>query len=172
MDWKKFFTPHENWKRELIIFFAGLISGAVILFAGMILCLRFHLVEEYTSSRVFEEAALGLPDTVAESVPEWSTAYERCFLPALPNGKRIISYKLCNQAYAHSMLSDPDDRRAAAAIPCTFAIFEREDGSAGLVRYNTRLLGWIFGGAPGAVFREAVSADQEKLIRDMAFEKK
>lgn len=171
MNWKKFFTPHENWKRELVIFIAGLISGAAILLVAGIYYLRNHLVEEYVCDKNFDEVAIGFPETVTDSIPEWSTSFERCFLTVLPNGKRIISYKLCNQQYAHSMLSDPDDRRAAAAIPCSIAIYEREDGRVGLVKYNTKLLGWIFGSAPGSVFRESVSADQDKVIREMGFVK-
>lgn len=172
MNWKKFLTPRDNWKRELVIFIAGLISGAAILLVAGIYYLRNHLVEEYVCGKPFDEVAIGLPSVAADSIPEWSTSYERCFLPVMPNGKRLISYKLCNQTYAHHMLSDPDDRRAAAVIPCSFAVYEREDGTAGLVRYNTGLLGWIFGGVPGTVFRDAVAVDQEKLIRDMGFEKK
>lgn len=171
MDWKKFFTPRDNWKRELVIFIAGLISGAAILLVAGIYFLRHHLVEEYTCNQPYDEVAIGLPTVAAETIPDWSTSYERCFLPNMPNGKRLISYKLCNQKYAYSMLSDPDDRRAAAVIPCSFAVYEREDGTAGLVRFNTRLLGWIFGGVPGSVFRESVADDQEKLIRGMGFEK-
>lgn len=169
---ESFFTPARFWKREIWIFVVGLICGAGLLLLAAGLYLRTHLVREYVSELAFDEAAAALPAKIHKHMPEWTVSREACTLPALPDGKRMTVYKLCNKKYANQLLGDSSDRRAAAALPCTFVLFERPDGKAGLVRFDVRLLGYVLGGTPSLVFPGAVAPDQERLLKALYFQPK
>ncbi len=165
-----FFTPSKFWKRELWIFLAGLVSGAGLILIIGVMYLRSHLIEEYHSDMPFEAAVSALPDKTIELFPNtWTVTRDSCALNELPDGRRMVLYRLCNRQYAHQLLAAPDDRRAAAIVPCPFALFEHSDGTAGLVRFNLSFLGRILGGAPAAVFPDEVAPDQEKLLKELGF---
>ena len=157
--------------REVLIFFCGLISGAALLViaAGAYLRGTGGVIQEYEADMTFEAAEKIFPDTAAALPGGWSVGRENCMISQLPDGSKLAVYKLCQSAYAAQMMADPGQRRIAAVLPCSFALYEVPGGKVRLARLNRAWLGWLLGGSPRELFNGVIADEQHKLLESCGF---
>jgi len=158
----KFFTPSRFWKRELWIFLCGIVCGAGLLLIAAGLALKKNIIAEYHSPMPFDEAVQSFTRLIAEKMPGWTVSTEGCMAPKLPDGRRMIIFKLCNRKYAADLLTSSS--RIAAVLPCAMTLQEQSDGSTALVRLNISLLSVILGGEAGRIFRDVILPEQQRLL--------
>ncbi len=160
--------------RELLIFLAGIITGA----AGLALCaglfFRHIFIEEYRTDRPFAEVAAAFPDKAVSLSPAWSVSRDNCMTPVAgqPGAeRRLMIYRLCNPAYAQAMLEAEETRRISAILPCSVALYETENGGTALARLNSTLLAWLIGGTPEKIFSGQIAPFQKNLLNQFDFRK-
>lgn len=76
--------------------------------------------------------------------------------------RRVKVVKLCHPQYAGSVLRT--DRRMAALMPCSIAVYEDDDGTVRISKMNTGLMGKMFGGNVAQVMGEHVARDEAKML--------
>jgi uncharacterized protein (DUF302 family) len=78
---------------------------------------------------------------------------------------RVKLVKLCNAEYEKSVLTT--DRHVSTMMPCTFSVWEGDDGKVYLSKMNLALMAKIFGGNVAKVMGKKVVQDEEKILRDL-----
>ncbi len=76
---------------------------------------------------------------------------------------RMKIVKLCNPDYAESLLSADDSKFVGVMMPCSVAVYEKEDGNTYVSAMNMRLMSHLFGGNIGDVLGEVAAADAKIL---------
>lgn len=78
---------------------------------------------------------------------------------------RVKLVKLCKAEYAKDVLTT--DRNISTMMPCTFSVWEGDDGKAYLSKMNLALMARMFGGNIAKVMGKKVVHDEEKILRDL-----
>lgn len=156
------------------------LSGIAGLVLGTVLCaaLIFRVV---LPARIIvtHESRLGFDETVAaleRSIPTagWriSAVTDLCGGVADPNTSLRPPLKLvsmCKAEYAEIVLST--DPHIAAIMPCTFAVWERQDGRVFISQMNTTVIARLFGGRAGDVLGRRVAWDEKIILGDIVYKK-
>lgn len=148
------------------VFTAGCLWGIGLALIVITLFLRYNLVEEFQCAGNFDESVNQLVKSVG-AVKGWSMEQVVCSLPNTSDNCRMRTFKLCNAQYAKAMLNDQDARKVSSVIPCTFSIYEKQDGKTYISRLNVRVLGFIMGGIPGRIFPQNVNPEQKKILENI-----
>jgi uncharacterized protein (DUF302 family) len=77
---------------------------------------------------------------------------------------RVHLIKLCEPNHAAEVLAD--NRQMACLMPCTFAVYEGDDGAVRVSKMNTRLMGKLFGGSMGRVMGGTVARAERAMIAE------
>ena len=77
-------------------------------------------------------------------------------------GPRVKLIKLCKPDYAKSVLAS--NRDVSVMMPCTFSVWESDDGKVYLSRMNMSLMAKMFGGNVAKVMGGKVVKDEEKIL--------
>lgn len=147
-------------------FLAGSLWGIVLVFVIGTVYLRYNMVQEFQSAGTFEETLKKLRTSVG-NVKGWTMEPVMCSLPNTADNCRMRTFKLCNPQYAKAMLNEQESRKVSSIIPCTFAVYEKQDGKTYIARLNVSLLGFIIGGVPGRIFPQSVDPDQKRILEDI-----
>ena len=144
------------------MFFAGMLWGAVLAFILGVVFLRSALILEYKSGYDFKTTI----SKIAESAKAtgWIVKRPSCSLPAPCDGSAIASLRLCRLKYANELLADEKERKISAMIPCTIAVYTRNDGQTYIAKANMGLISQLLGGTPGKVFPHNIEPEQERII--------
>jgi uncharacterized protein (DUF302 family) len=78
---------------------------------------------------------------------------------------RIKLVKLCKAEYAKDVLTT--DRHISTMMPCTFSVWEGDNGKVYLSKMNLALMAKMFGGNIAKVMGKKVVHDEEKILRDL-----
>jgi uncharacterized protein (DUF302 family) len=78
---------------------------------------------------------------------------------------RVKLVKLCKAEYAKDALTT--DRHISTMMPCTFSVWESDDGKVYLSKMNLALMAKMFGGNIAKVMGKKVVHDEEKILRDL-----
>lgn len=73
---------------------------------------------------------------------------------------RVVEF--CKADYAHDMLEGNPE--VAVLMPCTFAVYEGDDGKVYISRQNQRLMARMFGPAVAKVMGEGVARDEAGIF--------
>jgi len=73
--------------------------------------------------------------------------------------------KLCNAEYAKSVLTT--DRHVSTMMPCTFSVWEGDDGKVYLSKINMALMAKMFGGNIAKVMGKKVVHDEEEMLQGL-----
>ena len=121
---------------------------------------------------VTRESRLGFDETIAameESIPAhgWvlSTVMDMNKSMAkhgVEFGPRVKLVKLCKPEYAKSVLTS--DRHVATMMPCTFAVWEDDDGRVQVSKMNLALMAKMFRGNIATVMGERVVEDEKAIL--------
>ncbi len=157
--------PHKN-KRIIVI------SGIIGLVAGVIICAVSIVVMMPSMMIVTEECSLGFDETVAaleksivengwvvSTVADMNKSMAKHGVEFAPRVKLI---KLCKPEYAKSVLET--DRHISTMMPCTFSVWEGDDGKVYLSKMNMGLMAKMFGGNVAKVMGGDVAREEEKML--------
>ena len=78
---------------------------------------------------------------------------------------RVTLLKICHPDYARSILTT--NRDVSVMMPCTFSIWENNDGKVYISGMNTGLMGKMFGGNVAHVMGGKVSRDEKQMLADL-----
>ena len=153
-------------KRGLLI--GGLVGVAV----GVVLCGTAVVWAMPRMMIVTQESQLGFEETVAaleKKIPEhgWvvstvSDMNKSMAKHGVEFGPRVKLVKLCKPEYAKSVLTT--DRHVSTLMPCTFAVWEGDDGKVYLSKMNMPLMAKMFGGNIAKVMGGSVARDEHAIL--------
>jgi len=78
---------------------------------------------------------------------------------------RVKLVKLCKAEYAQSVLAT--DRHISVMMPCTFGVWEGDDGKVYVSKMNMGLMAKMFGGNVADVMGGHVAEDEEKILEGL-----
>ncbi len=73
---------------------------------------------------------------------------------------RVVEF--CKADYAYDMLTDKPE--VCTLMPCTFGVYEGDDGRIYISGMNQRLMGKVFGGTIAKVIGERVAQDEARIL--------
>ena len=74
---------------------------------------------------------------------------------------RVVEF--CKADYAHDMLKDNPE--VCTLMPCTFGVYEGDDGKVYISGMNQRLMGKMFGRTIAKVMGERVARDEARILK-------
>lgn len=148
------------------------VSGIIGLVAGMIICAISVFVMMPSMMIVTEECSLGFDETVSaleknivengwvvSTITDMNKSMAKHGVEFTPRVKLI---KLCKPEYAKSVLET--DRYISTMMPCTFSVWEGDDGKVYLSKMNMGLMAKMFGGNVAKVMGGDVVREEEKML--------
>jgi uncharacterized protein (DUF302 family) len=146
----------------------GLVAGIILTVVAMVLTMRSKMVVPERSSRSFE-ATCEAVENVVPSAEGWSFPMESFDMSAkleekggLPNNvKRIRLYFICNAKVAKVVLGAQP--KLSAIMPCTWSVYELDDGSVWVSHMNIALMSKMMGGVVGSSMASVAEADDRFL---------
>jgi uncharacterized protein (DUF302 family) len=153
-------------KKYIGAFFAGFLWGLALTFIFSITYVRRNIILENQSKYGFDETVKKVVDNIMAN-KGWTVKTGGCYLPQTMDGCNMRLLKLCNLKYAETMLTDEDDRKVSAVIPCSMAIYQKPDGKTYISRLNVSLMGRFLGGKPGSVFPGPVYSEQNTALKNI-----
>jgi len=157
--------PDKSYRPTLLYLLIGLIAGAVLTGAAVVTAMPKMMI-------VTQESQLGFDETVAaleQAIPEhgWvvstvSDMNKSMAKHGVEFGPRVKLVKLCKPEYAQSVLTT--DRHVSTLMPCTFAVWEGDDGKVYLSKMNMPLMARMFGGNIAKVMGGSVARDEHAIL--------
>jgi uncharacterized protein (DUF302 family) len=74
---------------------------------------------------------------------------------------KILS--ICQPDHAYAILSESDNRKVTAMMPCRIGVFEGDDGQVYVARMNIGLMSKMFGGTIQTVMGQVAAEEHEML---------
>lgn len=147
-------------------FIAGLVCGLVFTAGWVIALMRARMIEVHKSLYGFDEtvskleqAVLGAGWLLSDS-KRMNDSFEKKQVFFAP---KVHLIKLCEPHHATEVLKD--NRRVACLMPCTFAVYEDDDGAVFVSKTNTRLMGRVFGGSVARVMGGSVATAEKAMLK-------
>lgn len=150
------------------------ISGMIGLVIGFLLCGVVVFTTMPSLMIVTAESKLGFDETVAaleKRIPErgWVISGDKPIDMNKSMAKHGVTFeprvklvKLCKAEYAKSVLTT--DRHVSTMMPCTFSVWEGDDGKVYLSKMNMGLMAKMFGGNVAKVMGGHVVEDEGKIL--------
>ena len=148
----------------------GFILGLIATVIAMVLVMRSSMVVPERSSKSFEDTCAAIEDVVPGS-NGWSFPMESFDMStklaakdAMPdNAKRIKLYFMCKPDVAKKVLGA--NPKLSAIMPCSWSVYELDDGSVWLSHMNIGMMSKVMGGVVGEAMGEVARTDHELLER-------
>ena len=148
----------------------GFIVGVVFTGSYIFYLMREKMVVSYRSKKDFEETCKAVEDVVAEFKEEgwgfpipkwhfWDTFMKKNLKPK--NFKNIMVYFVCNASLADKVISE--DSKMVGIMPCTWAVYQLEDGSVYVAKMNVGLMAKMFSGTIKETMLKVEDADKRML---------
>ena len=146
----------------------GLIAGVVITALAVVGFMRSKMIVPHRSARTFEETCAAI-ERVVPAGDGWSFPLPSFDMHAklaekgqAPAGmRRNRLFFVCKPGVANRVLSDTP--KIAAMMPCSWAVYELEDGSVWLATMNIGMMSKMFAGEVAAGMGEVAAADEKFL---------
>ena len=148
-----------------VVLMVGVVVGVVITALAVVGLMRSKMIVAHRSSRSFEETCAAI-DRVVPAGDGWSFPMPSFDMHAklaekgqAPDGmRRIQLYFVCKPGVAKRVLSDTP--KIAAMMPCSWAVYELDDGSVWLATMNIGMMSRMFAGDVAAGMGEVAAADE------------
>ncbi len=146
----------------------GIVVGMALALSLVVQVMRTRMVVAHRSHRSFEETCEAI-ERIVPAAPGWGFPIEtwnfyETFLKKdlVPKGFRKLKvYFVCNAGLASKMLSHTPS--FVGMMPCSWAVYELEDGSVWLSKMNVGLMSKMFSGLVGSIMGQVGRADDEFL---------
>jgi uncharacterized protein (DUF302 family) len=152
----------RRWTAVVAAFVVGMLVSAGVMWMVM----PSLMIEVSEAKGGFDETVAALEAAIAER--GWVVAGVRDMNKSLAKqgvefSPRVKLVDLCKAEYAASVLRT--DRQIATMMPCTFAVFEGDDGKVYVSKMNMGLMAKMFGGNVAEVMGGAVVADEKAILK-------
>ena len=151
---------------EGALFIAGLVCGLFLTAGWVIALMRSRMIEVHKSLYAFDETVSRLEQAVLRAgwllsdSKRMNDSFEKKEVFFAP---KVHLIKLCEPHHATDVLKD--NRRVACLMPCTFAVYEDDDGAVFVSKTNTRLMGRVFGGSVARVMGGSVAKAEKEMLK-------
>ena len=148
----------------------GALIGMALVISLGIQVMRTRMVTAHRSRRTFEETCAAIEQEVPAAegwgfpIETWNfyeTFRKKDLVP--DRFRKLKVYFVCNAGLASKMLSHTP--AFVGMMPCSWAVYELDDGSVWLSKMNVGLMSRMFSGVPGAIMRQVGEADEKFLAR-------
>ncbi len=148
-----------------IALIAGIVAGTVLTGAVVVWLMRTRMLVAHRSRRSFEDTCAAI-ETVVLSHKGWGFPIEtwnfyetfarKNVVPE--NIRKIKVFFVCNAAHASRVITA--DPSMAGMMPCSWAVYELDDGSVWVSKMNIGMMAGMFSGVIGRTMREVAEADE------------
>lgn len=155
----------SNKKPYLIGGLVGIVVGTLLCAAAVVTAMPKMMIVTQESRLGFDETVAALESVIAHqgwtvsTVMDMNTSLAR---HGVDFGPRVKLVKLCKAEYAQSVLTT--DRHVSTMMPCTFAVWEGDDGKIYLSKMNMGLMARMFGGNIAKVMGSSVAHDEHAML--------
>jgi uncharacterized protein (DUF302 family) len=145
----------------IVSFITGAILCSLIIFS----VIPSLMIVTKESSFGFDETVAALDKSIVENgwfvstVMDMNKSMAKHGVEFTPRVKLI---KLCKPDYAKSVLAS--DRYISVMMPCTFSVWQGDDGKVYISKMNMGLMAKMFGGNVAKVMGGNVAEDEEKIL--------
>ena len=148
----------------------GIVLGLALAAGLMVQVLRTRMVAAHRSRRSFEETCAAIEEIVPAAqgwgfpIDTWNfyeTFRKKDLVP--DRFRKLKVYFVCNAGLASKMLSHTPS--FVGMMPCSWAVYELDDGSVWLAKMNVGLMSRMFSGVPGTIMRQVGEADEKFLAQ-------
>ena len=148
-----------------IALLTGIVAGTAATAAVVVWLMRTRMLVAHRSRRSFEETCAAI-ETVVLSHKGWGfpietwnfyeTFRKKDLVP--DNVRKIRVFFVCNAALASRVISA--DPSIAGMMPCSWAVYELEDGSVWVSKMNIGMMARMFAGVIGDTMKTVAEADE------------
>ena len=147
-------------------FFIGALFGGAIALVAVGIVMPKLMVKEAVSPLGYEETVAYIQNNVTNA--GWKvSALMRLDKTLAKEGLEVLpvaSFKICQPHHAEQILLDDDARFLSVMMPCSIAVYEKEDGSTYISTMNSALMGRMFGGTAQKVMAGPVAEETETFV--------
>jgi len=161
-------TRGPSKKSCLIGGLIGAIAGVVLCGAVVVAAMPKMMIVTRESRLGFDETVAALEDSIVEQGWMVSTVMDMNKSMAkhgVDFEPRVKLVKLCKAEYAQSVLTT--DRYISTLMPCSFAVWEGDDGKVYLSKTNMSLMAKMFGGNIAKVMGGNVAKDEHAMLSEI-----
>ena len=152
-------------KKIIIGSVVGLIIGILLTIITTVAVMPSMMIVTKETSLGFDETVTALEKSIVENgwvistIMDMNKSMAKHGVEFTPRVKLI---KLCKPEYAKSVLET--DRHISTMMPCTFSVWEGNDGKVYLSKMNMGLMAKIFGGNVAKVMGGDVAREEEIML--------
>jgi uncharacterized protein (DUF302 family) len=156
---------HGNKKNIVISGIIGLVVGVIVCAISVFVMMPSMMIVTEECSLSFDETVSVLKKNIVENgwvvstITDMNKSMAKHGVEFAPRVKLI---KLCKPEYAKSVLET--DRHISTMMPCTFSVWEGDDGKVYLSKMNMGLMAKMFGGNVAKVMGGDVVREEEKML--------
>ena len=147
-------------------FFIGALFGGAIALVAVGIVMPKLMVKEAVSPLGYEETVAYIQNNVTNA--GWKvSALMRLDKTLAKEGLEVLpvaSFKICQPHHAEQILLDDDARFLSVMMPCSIAVYEKEDGNTYIATMNAALMGRMFGGTAQQVMAGPVAEETEQFV--------
>jgi len=158
-------------KLPMVFVLVGLVTGAGLIALTGCQSMAVRMVTVYESKyqdvdRTCEalKAAIEAQGLKCPAIRNLTKSMAKCGVH-LDRQVRVVEF--CKADYAHDMLKDNPE--VCTLMPCTFGVYEGDDGKIYISNMNQRLMGKMFGGSVAKVMSERVAQDEARILEAHAW---
>lgn len=158
----------RNWydKKEIWISVSlGIVIGAMLCAVTGFAVMPSMMINTFESKLPFVETVASLQKSIEEN--GWQVSAVMNVNKSLEKnnvqlGPKVKIIKLCHPEYAESILTT--DRHISVMMPCSFAVWQGDDGKTYLSKMNMSLMADMFGGNIEKIMGQKVAEDEERIL--------
>ncbi len=153
--------------RSAVLLGTGVLAGLLLAVVVGIMAAPGMMIRETVSPLGVDDTVARLQDTIKAA--GWSLqSIERLDEKLQEKGQtgirptRLIN--ICRADYAGPILRDDHAHKASVLMPCTIAVYQKEDGRTYVATMNAGLMGRLFGGVIAEIMGGPVARDQDGFL--------
>ncbi|MDP8266197.1 MAG: DUF302 domain-containing protein [Candidatus Aceula meridiana] len=82
-------------------------------------------------------------------------------------GVKVAGIKLCRAIYAKEILMSESSRFVSCLMPCSFSVWETDDGRVMVSKMNTGLMGRMLGGKIAEIMGGRVGPEEHEMLKNV-----
>ncbi|MHC4521418.1 MAG: DUF302 domain-containing protein [Planctomycetota bacterium] len=155
----------KTYRLSFLYILIGLVAGVLLTGAAVVTAMPRMMIVTHESRLGFDATVNALEKGIAERgwvvsrVMDMNKSMAR---HGVEFGPRVKLVKLCKPEYAKSVLTT--DRHVSSLMPCTFAVWEGDDGKVYLSKMNMGLMARMFGGNIARIMGGNVARDEQTIL--------
>ncbi len=158
----------KKYRKEILCAGAGIVFGMIFMVILVAALMPSLMIETYPTTKGFDQTVASLEQAIesngwqVSNVWDINKSLEKHEQTLKP---RVTLIKLCHPEYAADILKT--DRFVSTMMPCTFAVWEDDNGKVYLSKMNLSLMSRIFGGNIAEIMGKKVARDEEVMLRGL-----